>query len=204
MRQGRMHTKNGGVPRWLSIGGSCLALCLSMSGMAQAALISFSFEGMVVGASSSLNPPISANTPIRGSYTFESTTSDLLPRNSVVGRYALSDFSVSLLGAVGKTYTMGTIGDRIIEVTNGSSGSSDLYRVNLTRVELDQPQALVGDPINSFAPRAFQFTISGTDLFTNDSLPLTPPSLGSVLNPFTMTFLGMGPEALRRFRQSGG
>lgn len=138
--------------------------------MAQALPITFSFEGTVVGASSFLNLPISPNTPIKGSYTFESITPDLLPGNLIIGRYALSGFSVSLLGTVGKNYTMGSVGDRIIEITNLSS--SDAYRVNLARGELDQPQALVGDSINSFAPRRFEFTISGTDLFTDDSLLL--------------------------------
>jgi hypothetical protein len=106
-----------------------------------------------------------------------------------------------LLGTVGKTYTMGPVGDRIIEITNLSS--SDAYRVNLARVELDQPQALVGDSINGFAPRRFEFTISGTDLFTNDSLPLAPPSLGTVLNPFTMTFFRNGVGGLETVQASG-
>ena len=201
MRQGRIWKNSGRVSPWMAVGSLCVALCLSVSGVAQASLITFSFEGTVAGASSFLNPPISPSTPIKGSYTFESTTPDLLPGNLVVGRYALSGFSVSLLGTVGKTYTMGPVGDRIIEITNLSS--SDAYRVNLARVELDQPQALVGDSINGFAPRTFEFTISGTDLFTNDSLPLAPPSLGTVLNPFTMTFFRNGFGGLETVQASG-
>lgn len=193
MKQDRMCTKCRRVSRWMAVGSLCVALCLSVNGVAQASLITFSFEGTVAGASSFLNPPISPSTPIKGSYTFESTTPDLLPGNSVVGRYALSAFSVSLLGTVGKTYTMGPVGDRIIEITNLSS--SDAYRVNLARVELDQPQALVGDSINGFAPRTFEFTITGNDLFTNDSLPLAPPSLG--LSPaFRMVFFSGGDAVL--------
>ena len=200
MGQGGIWTNSRRVSRWMTMGSLCIALCLWMSGVAQATLITFNFEGAVVGASSFLNPPISQNTPIKGSYTFESTTPDLLPGNLIVGRYALSDFSVSLLGTVGKTYTMGPVGDRIIEVTNSSS---DAYRVNLARIELDQPQALVGDSINGFAPRAFQFSIAGTDLFTNDSLPLAPPSLGTILHPFTMTFFRNGVGGLESVQASG-
>lgn len=194
-----MRTKSRRVSRMIVV-LSCAALCLSVSSVAQAALITFSFEGTVVGASSSLNPPISPNTPIKGFYKFESTTPDLLPGNLVVGRYALSGFSVSLLGTVGKTYTMGPAGERTIEIVNSFS---DAYRVSLARVELDQPQAIVGPSINDFAPRAFQFSIAGNDdLFTNDSLLLAPPSLGSA--PFTMTFYRNGVGGLEAVQASGG
>lgn len=182
-----MREKSRRVIRCLAVGVSCLALCLSVSGMAQAALITFSFQGVVQGANPSLNPPISSNTPIRGFYSFESIASDSLPGNSVVGRYALSGFSVSLLGPVGETYSMGLAGNRLIEIVDGSSGSSDAYRVVLEPAVFGQ-QAIVGDSINEFAPRAFRFDLGGVDLFTTDSLPLAPPSLGSSTS-FTMTFI---------------
>lgn len=60
-----MRTKNRRVSRWLTVGVSCLALCLSINGMAQAALITFSFEGLVGSASSPLNSTIAPNTSTR-------------------------------------------------------------------------------------------------------------------------------------------
>jgi len=80
---------------------------------------------------------------------------------------------------------MGPVGERIITIINSSA--TDVYRVSLARVELDQPQAIVGPSINGWAPRVFSLSITENGLFNNDSLPLVPPSLGP--SPlFTMTF----------------
>jgi hypothetical protein len=116
--------------------------------------VTFNFQGSVQGASLQLNPPIIPNTVISGSYTFESITPDLLPGLPSQGNYALSAFSVSLLG---NTYSMGPVGERII-ITNSST--TDTYRVSLARVELDEPQAIVGPSINGWAPRAFSLSIT--------------------------------------------
>lgn len=188
-----MRMKNRRASYRMGIGLSCLALCLSFSGLAQAIPVTFSFQGSIQGASSQLNPPIVPNTVISGAYTFESTAPDLLPGNLAVGTYALSAFSVSLLG---NAYSMGPVGERIITITNSST--TDTYRVGLARVELDQPQAIVGPSINGWAPRAFSLSITENGLFNNDSLPLAPPSLGP--SPlFTMTFF----RVQLRFKQPG-
>lgn len=158
-----MRTKNRQVSRWLTVGVSCLALCLSINGMAQAALITFNFEGTMFNTiPSQLNPPILSNTPFSGFYTFESTAPDQFPNNPSYGRYALSDYSITLLG---RTYSMITPGMGVIDVGGGNS-----YFVT------PFPRSLSGpDPINGLTLQSSQF--SGSGIFSSDALPLMPPSL---------------------------
>lgn len=134
-----------------------------------------------------MNPPIIPNTLISGSYTFESITPDLLPGLPSQGTYAFSAFSVSLLG---NTYSMGPVGERIITIINSSA--TDVYRVSLARVELDQPQAIVGPSINGWAPRAFSLSITENGLF--NSLPLVPLGATAVQAAGRLTSLTAVPE----------
>lgn len=78
---------------------------LAISNVAQAMLVTFDFEGKATGVPGTLNPPILPNTIISGSFTFESTTPDLLPSDPARGRYALTNLSINLLG---NDYSMGT------------------------------------------------------------------------------------------------
>lgn len=175
-----MLTKNARVHRLVAVGivlGICLGL--SMIGVAQAAPVTFQFGGTIAFTNfspSPLRPPIVNNTPISGRYTFESTTPDRYtigdPSNNL-GRYALSNFSVNLLG---RTYTM-VDHARGNEILIENNGFADAYRVLL--IPSLPERALTGPSINGLEPLSFQINIFG-DLFTSDALPLTPPSLSGI------------------------
>ena len=187
-----MRTKCRRVSRWLAVGGSCLALCLLVSGVAQASLVTFRFEGVTFSTiPSQLNPPIVPNAPFSGFYTFESDkviNPDLLTGSSQIGRYLITGLSINLAG---KTYSLGTptpgsfLG--VIDVTN--STGPDSYAVRTTN--------LTGDAINGsgLVLRQLQFSYSLTDMFDSDALPLVPPPLPT--GPFgrpqiSLSFIGGG------------
>lgn len=158
-----MRMKSTQDSHWITTGVLCLALCLSVSGVAQAALITFNFEGRMNNTiSSQLNPPIAPNTPFSGSYTFESTAPDQLPSIPSYGRYALNDYSITLLG---RTFSMTAPGGGLIEVIGGSSYFVTTY-----------PQSL-GSPVSIDGVLLKSSRFSGSGIFTSDALPLMPPSL---------------------------
>lgn len=135
---------------------------------------------------------VASGTPIRGFYTFESTTPDLVPgtgANASFGRYVFNTLTIQFLG---NTYTTGAVATKFIAVTN--SVTLDSYSVDHTTV--GSIPSLSGPPVNGLAPLAFQFNISGTggnNLFDSDALPLEPPSLASpfgLSRPFSFTFVG--------------
>lgn len=155
---------------------------LAISNVAQAMLVTFDFEGKATGVPGTLNPPILPNTIISGSFTFESTTPDLLPSDPARGRYALTNLSINLLG---NDYSMGTTGRRTIDVTNFANPGGDQYSLF--------SGSLTGDSVNGLAPQTFNLDISNTGLFENDSLPLTPPSLSSI-SGFNTIRMGFGTQ----------
>lgn len=129
-----MHVKSARV-HWLKVAGGALVMFMGMaiSTVAHASLVTFQFAGTICCASSSLSPPIVPNTSISGSYTFERTAPNLLGNSPLVGRYALSGFSLDVLG---RHYDMnGSTGLRVIHVEPGvpiaGGTTDDLYRVLL-------------------------------------------------------------------------
>ncbi len=187
-----MRTKSRRVSSWMAMSVLCLAICLSASGVAQAIPVTFSFEGVVGFTPPSVSLWVTSGTPIRGFYTFESTTPDLVPgtgANASFGRYVFNTLTIQFLG---NTYTTGAVARKFIDVTN--SVTLDSYSVDHTAV--GSIPSLSGPPVNGLAPLAFQFNISGTggnNLFDSDALPLEPPSLASpfgLSRPFSFTFVG--------------
>lgn len=156
---------------------SICVMCISLSGVAQAALVTFNFEGKVgapVHPALLLNHVISVGDPFSGSYTFETTTPDLRNLESNVGQYAYENLSINLLG---KTYSMdtSTASVRVINVVNNADPLNDGYAV-----------------LFAGSSGVFTLQLAQSGMFSNDALPLTPPSLGNlVVGGVTMG--GFGP-----------
>lgn len=159
--------KRTGIQRLVAVGLLwILAMSFGVNGVAQAIPVTFSFEGIVCCTivPSQLDPPIAPNTPFSGFYTFESTAPDQFPSDPSYGRYALSNYSITLLG---RTYSMVTPGSGVIDLIGNSS-----YLVR------PLPRSLSGPvPINDMILQSSQFSVGGIGLFTSDALPLVPPVL---------------------------
>lgn len=194
-----MHGKEAHRHRRLMALGvaAVIVMVLAVSSVAQASPVTFQFAGTVsASVNPILNPPILPNTPISGTYTFESTAPDLLGGSPLVARYALSNFSLDVLGG---RYTMNpSSGIQVIHVQLGvpiaTRTTDDQYSVLLLVNNFPNP-AVLGPSINNLAPQGFQLNIFGQDLFTSDALPLVPPSLGNIASTrrtFNMTFQAGG------------
>lgn len=175
---------------------SIILMSLGISSLAQAIPVTFQFTGTVSGlVNPILNPPVLPNTAISGSYTFESTAPDLLGGSPLIARYALSTFSLDVLG---RHYTNSSSGIQVIHVQPGvpiaTGTTDDQYSVLLLANTFLNPTVL-GPSINNLAPQGFQLNIFGQDLFASDALPLVPPSLGNIAparRTFNMTFQAGG------------
>ena len=196
-------------PRWYPIlDQSALILAvlvilsISTSGLAQAALITFKFTGVVDSADAALSPTIAQNTTFTGSYGFESTArnSEAEPR---VGVYGVSHFSMEISG---KHYSVDPNGSGFngpaYHLVNRSGTWSDdgltyllgpdgLYAVGIN--------AFVGDPVNGLTPAGFSIDLlGGKSIFPEGSDLLTPPFLSPpplgnfAVNRVGITFLGGG------------
>jgi hypothetical protein len=193
-----MQGQNARVHRLKAVGvASVIVISLVISSVAQALPVTFQFAGAVSApVNPILNPPILPNTHVSGTYTFESTAPDLLGSSPLIARYALSDFSLDVLGG---HYTMNpSSGIQVIHVQLGvpiaTGTTDDQYSVLLLVNNFPNP-AVLGPSINNLAPRGFQLNIFGQDLFTSDALPLVPPSLGNIAptrRTFGMTFQSGG------------
>jgi hypothetical protein len=165
---------------------SIFVMCFSLSGVAQAALVTFNFEGKVVAPVHPIlilnNVGISVGTPFSGSYTFESTTPDLRNLQSNVGQYAYTDLSITLLG---QTYSLDTAAAtvRAINVVNNADPLTDGYAVLFSR-----------SPFVGGSPEVFTLQIAKPGLFSDDALPLTPFSLNGLTNS-SVAMGGFGPLA---------
>lgn len=141
---------------------------------AQAALVTFKFEGHVTTTSGDPNPLISRNTPISGFYSFQSDA----PNISIFGDpnrglYELTTFSLKFLG---NTYSLGP------DYFSGGTHSVSLHGpmpsdLNFYSIDVSHP---LGGTINQQYLTFFSFSLAGHGLFTNSAPPLTPPSLGNI------------------------
>ncbi|HMS85269.1 MAG TPA: hypothetical protein PKD12_16630 [Nitrospira sp.] len=155
------HNETRGLRILVSI---IVALCLSVSAVAQAGLVGFRFEG-VTGHFTSIPPLVPVGTPFSGSYTVDTTTPDLRP-NPDEGEYTLSAFSINLLG---NTY----IANNSMLVI-GLSPASNWHQYNVVSFNF------TGPPINGLTPGVFNLHVQSPMLFGDDSLPLAPPSLSGL------------------------
>lgn len=139
-----------------------------LAGVAHAALITFKFEGNVNAINPLLNPPFTLSDKFQGFYSFNSLTPDRDP-DARTGSYRLANASLTLGG---KTYSMGTVLPNFIAVVlqDGLSNSPS-YNVVTT---------LTGSDVNGFFPASLTLKLAGNNLFTNDSLPLSPPGLANL------------------------
>jgi len=173
--------------------GTVLGMLLGwggLAGVADAALITFNFEGNL-NVVTSTNPDDFAGSGFRvgdtfsGSYTFNSLTPDRSPA-AQFGTYNLTNASFHVAG---KNYVMGGIFPGTISITTNSgvnpgTNTPDSYAVFFT------PD---GPAVKDLHPSEFSFRLSGREHFPTDELPLTPPSLAGLSNN-TMRFL-MSPSS---------
>ena len=167
-------------------------LSVSTSGLAQAALVTFKFTGVVDTADAALSPTIARNTPFTGTYGFESTARNWEVEPGV-GVYPVSQFSLEISG---KHYSFDPLGGGF----NGSayhlinravtwSEDGTFYTLGPHGFYAIYVNAFVGDPINGMTPAEGGFGIElpgGRSIFSEGSDLLTPPlltapSLGSFL-----------------------
>lgn len=156
--------------------------CLGGVAFAQAALITFHFEGDVTSVSQVLSSQFNTTNKFTGSYTFDSLTPDRTP-STQVGAYVLTNASVTLAGNTYSALNQLGVTPPAITITSNSFGrptnfalSDDSYRVSF------RPS---GPAVNELLPSSFNFTVAGLRQFPNDSLPLTPPSISSLLGSST-------------------
>jgi hypothetical protein len=142
---------------------------------ARAASVTFQFSGLVTDVFGSVFTPggtgsngFSTGLPLSGSYTFNSSTPDS-GGGANNGRYnnAVQNLSVTV-GGYTATFTPGS---SFIQVINRPSGDS--YEV--------RADGLLGNAVNGRIPTSFRFELTDPSgsVFSNDSLPTTPPSLSS-------------------------
>ncbi|MDH4371682.1 MAG: VPLPA-CTERM sorting domain-containing protein [Nitrospira sp.] len=156
-----------------------------LSGVAHAALITFNFEGNVTSVLN-VSPYFNTGDKLVGSYSFNSDAPDLSP-GAQFGTYQINQLSFTI-GQNAYSTIIGSGTPQQIRITSNSSVApsfpTDNYRV--MSVGNGGPSA------GLLLPREFWFDISGDNKFPNDSLPLTPPSLGNLLSrdrAFHMNFV---------------
>lgn len=156
-----------------------------LAGVVHAALVTFNFEGNVTFVETDVSSHFSTGEKLVGSYSFDSDTPDLSP-GAQFGTYAVNQMSFTL-GNNAYTPSL-TAGSPQIRITSNSgvnpgTGTPDTYRV----ISVVNDGASAG----ALLPREFWFDISGLGKF-DDSLPLSPPSLGDFLSTertFRMNFV---------------
>lgn len=159
-----------------------LGMIVGWGGIASAALITFNFEGNVNAVSPILNPPFTLSDHFHGSYSFNPLTPDRDPL-SRSGGYNLANVSLTLGG---KNYTMGTLIPGIINVIlDDATTNAPSYNMTTT---------LAGPDVNGLSPGDLTLKIAGNNLLTNDTLPLSPPSLGNLsTNSIRFLMTGFNP-----------
>lgn len=148
---------------------------LAMPVSAGAASVTFQFSGLVTDVFGSVFTPggtgsngFSTGLPLSGSYTFDSSTPDSIAAANN-GRYngAIQNLTVNV-GTYQATFTPGS---SFIQVINRPIG--DIYEV--------RADGFIGNAVNGRIPTSFRFELTDptASVFSNDSLPTSPPSLSS-------------------------
>lgn len=158
-------------------------LSLSTSGLAQAGVVTFKFTGILDGFSSGpLAQSLPLNTPVTGSYSFDSTAPDELSHDPNYGQYALRSFSLELLGT---HYRMSPTSAGSILIHSFHTGNVDLGN-GLNSAYFVGVYSLESDAVSSYGPLSFNSSL--TYHSNDDSLLLMPPGLGGNYSRFTMNF----------------
>lgn len=138
---------------------------------ANAAPVTFYFQGSIASVDPGLTTNIDTTKTLRGSYTFESTTPDLLPSNSTFGRYAITSLSYSL-GGLTFSATSAPGSSNVITISNQIDPNFDRYDVAIGAT-------LSGPNVNGHTNDQFYFQFEKVGLFSADTLPSAPPSISS-------------------------
>ena len=174
----------------LTVGTFCALIVAPSS---EAANIPFNFSGSVAevhggvftSGGSGVNGFGSA-LPVSGSFTYNSSTPDVLPGDPMWGLYAnpIQNMTVK----VGNYTTTFSPGSSVMQVIN-NPGLGDTFKVTLN--------GFTSSPatVNGLTPTTFEMELvnpSG-NVFANDHLPTTPPSLSSFAsNQWRLVFSGVG------------
>lgn len=166
---------------------------LSVAMPSQAANVPFNFSGSVAevhggvftAGGSGVNGFGSA-LPVSGSFTFNSTTTDVLPGDPMWGLYAnpIQNMTVK----VGNYTATFSPGSSVMQVIN-NPGLGDTFKVTLN--------GFTSSPatVNGLTPTTFEMELVNPNgsVFSNDHLPTTPPSLSSFAsNQWRLVFSGVG------------
>ncbi len=147
---------------------------------ADAAPITFYFQGTITSIDPALSGSIDPSKGVSGAYTFESTTSDLLAANSTFGRYALSSATYNI-GGLNYSATSAPGSSNVITVSNQPGPNFDRYDVAIqANISGPSPIGLTHDQ--------FYFQFEKVGLFADDSLPTSPPSISSSQNVVSIRF----------------
>ena len=164
---------------------------LAMAVPSNAANVSFNFTGSVsdvqggvfTSGGSGLNG-FGSSLPMSGSFTFNSATPDVLPGDGSWGLYPNPIQSMSVkIGNYTATFSPGS---SVMQVIN-NPGLGDTFKVTLN--------GFSGSTVNGFTPTTFEMELVNPtgNVFTNDHLPTTPPSLSSFAsNQWRLVFSGVG------------
>lgn len=169
----------------------------SVTDVATAALVTFTFEGKVTyvygetpAVQTFMESQFGVSDKLVGSYSFHSDTPDRNPVDTTKGVYSLTQLSTTLAG---KTFISihNSFGPVVATHTTPTFDSTDRYpyqgfyypnRTGDSQIysNLSGPQ---GDVMGAYE---FRLAIPGFNSVTNDSLPLTPPSIGNALSGRTV------------------
>jgi hypothetical protein len=149
------------------------AALVALSTQADAALVTFNFSAQITDTT--VPSVFALNSPVTGSFTFQSTSPDLFgPAADPGGTFGLFNSAVTAgsLAAGGLTFTLGA-GSNNIVVQN--TGGGDRFTVSVF------PPSVTGPTIFGFSPSAVFFDLVDptATAFTNDLLPLSPPNLAA-------------------------
>ena len=152
------------------------AVLIAFGGIVQkveAVPITFTFEGTVVSVDPVLGEIFDRSQVLSGTYTFESTTKDISPRDPNRGAYRVLDL----------TYTIGSY-TGTLDGSHGGVIPIMAFLNNLNKVYRDSYAMTArtsGPSVAGYSPDGFSFFNDYRDgQFSDDSLPLTPPPLLNV------------------------
>ena len=175
-----------------TVGLIVLFLVLGQAVTAQAAPITFEFSGSVTSVPSELGGTFSTGDALTGSYTFESSASDLTPLSTSQGVYDSPSGGMQV--TIG-TSTASSTGLRIGVLDN--SIGLDAYQF-VSRVGFSH--TLSGASVSGFDLEQLSFTLldDTQTALNSDALPLMPPNLSDFsTSVFSLGFREASTQSLK-------